>query len=350
MSPDSLLFPALANGSNLGHVEQWMMYADVKRDEIVATIAQHLPPTITFGEITPEVIERYQVARITAADNSTFNLEIGLIIATLKNAEMWDGALRDMYREYTPPNRCSDLPPREGYVPPAPEIVEYHNRMALQALRKKVRVFLAAAICNEKLRLGYLHAQFTIGTGIAFDDSRYIRLSDINRGALTVRVRGYHIVPEKIVTVRGNDGILALDELIKRSRDFGASDDDFFLPFKHGSRGWTPVRPMTHHTLLNQYHLINKDQNIPYYAHITPEDLRSLYGTQPLNEIEPDLPPAPEVPATHASPDAGKLYDMAKDVNAKIGDGMVSIKSLIARLRQAGVAPDVILGIISDTE
>jgi hypothetical protein len=66
---------------------------------------------------------------------------------------------------------------------------------------------------------------------------------------------------------------------------------------------------------------------------------------------EPVIPPVPVVaqPAvTHTLPTAGKIYGAAKEVNAAIGGGMVSVKSLIKRLQKAGLSADVILGILSD--
>lgn len=56
---------------------------------------------------------------------------------------------------------------------------------------------------------------------------------------------------------------------------------------------------------------------------------------------------APEAGATHSRPEAQKIYDAAKTVNGKLGDGMVSIKSLIARLRKAGLSAEAILDIVS---
>lgn len=57
-------------------------------------------------------------------------------------------------------------------------------------------------------------------------------------------------------------------------------------------------------------------------------------------------PPAP----THSNPTAGKVYEGAKKASSSIGDGMVSVKDLIGRLKKAGISAEKILEIISEEE
>ena len=84
----------------------------------------------------------------------------------------------------------------------------------------------------------------------------------------------------------------------------------------------------------------------------TPQPVFQSARTAPAENpvVAPETFAPKEKPATHTLPAAGKLYGTAKEVNAAIGQGMVSVKSLIKRLKKAGIAPEVILDIISGDE
>lgn len=80
-----------------------------------------------------------------------------------------------------------------------------------------------------------------------------------------------------------------------------------------------------------------------------PAPIKTRPADNPVRtKMQPETQPEPE--PTHSNPTAGKVYEGAKKASASIGDGMVSVKDLIGRLKKAGISAEKILEIISEDE
>lgn len=327
-------------------------------------------------DIAPADLRTYQELRASGALNTPehkrgshqrgpgagaaiINKEIALLMRFLRGSKAWTAEMQEAYMPLMKDQ--ADIP--RAMTPPQ----QAH--------------FLAVASSKEEWALIYWYSLFALRTTMGAGEMRGMRRRDIDleQGVVIVRAASAKN-PYRIRTIPlDRDAIRAANYLLDRAITLGSHNSEHYIfPFRVTPNFYDPTRSMGETGLSRQWREVRSAADLPWlrtydlrhtaitrfaeagtpiqvlmdmaghvsqlmqehYTHISEQSKRQAVAMMSLNAAEADKPQSKKKPLNAAA------YAMVEKANTALGG--FTLPALVKKLQRAGLAPDVIIGILAD--
>lgn len=336
-------------------------FADKRLEDVTPADLRTYQEMRVAGDLTPADYKKRSSQPGPGAGAAIVNKELTFFMRFLRGSKAWSAETQ------------------EAYIP----LQTHHSDIARAMSPPQQSHFLAVAASKPEWATIYWYSLFALRTTLGAGEMRGLRRRDLDLQQGIVMVRAASAKnPYRIRTVPLDpDAIRAATFLLDRAKELGSVNPEHYVfPFRITRNFFDPTRSMGESGLRSHWHEVRNAADLKWlrlydlrhtsitrfaeagvsiqvlmdmaghvsqqmqehYTHISDQSKRQAVAMMSLNAAQADKPQNGKKQVRAAA------FALAENTNKALQG--ISITAIIKRLQRAGVAPDVILNVLSEEE